>query len=113
MEDEINQTPEEYPRRTLFFPPVILKIIALLVILAILVSNYLIWVQPLLSEWIFDAGEEDREKPEDEIEPPDNYNVQQLNAARASPDRPNHQHTLEQSLSHPGVYSKQIQVKNN
>lgn len=69
MEFPDHDPAEEETYQTLFFAPVILRIIALVVILALLVSNYLIWIQPLLMDWL--RGEKDQEPggPEEPIDP--------------------------------------------
>lgn len=85
MEDHSDQYPEEPRHNNLFFPPAVLKAVALLVILAILVSNYLIWIQPLVQDWFFDPGAEETETPEGPFDPAEDFNVRRIRPARPPP----------------------------
>lgn len=60
---------DDSSKPTVFFPPLVLKILAVLVVLALLVTQYLIWLQPLIMDWLMDPEDDEPESPEDEIDP--------------------------------------------
>ena len=60
---------DDSSKTTVFFPPLVLKILAVLVVLALLVTQYLIWLQPLIMDWLMDPEDDEPESPEDEIDP--------------------------------------------
>jgi len=60
---------DDNERTTVFFPPLVLKILAVLVVLSLLVTQYLIWIQPLLEAWFLDSEEQEPENPEEKFDP--------------------------------------------